>query len=290
MTDSSFEPGCGTLINSLYQNGYRGKIIIGLISNGHLLPKLIKAQSPPGLVFEFVNLRTQANVNYHKPSLLLHAFDDGTVTKAFFFDSDIICTKEWSHFLNWVDSGIAVCSDINHLWMPPSHPVRNLWKKLLAQHGYEFKDVSGYANGGFLGVSRAHIEIVRIWEELLSWLTFSNKTGWDDWSLKAGFEKYDQDLLNASLMAVECPVSFVGYEGMSFAESVGYMVHPVGPLKPWHKGYLKHLLLHGAGMPLANRQYWKYARSPLHNASPMEEKLAKIEMNLTAFLSRFMSK
>ena len=123
ITDSSFEPGCGVLVNSLLQNGFRGKIVIGLIGKGHRLPGLIRKTKCDNAVFEFVELSGHGNPHRYKPDMLLHCFKDADISSAFFFDSDIICTKDWGFYQDWICSGIAVCSDINHLWMPPNHPV-----------------------------------------------------------------------------------------------------------------------------------------------------------------------
>jgi lipopolysaccharide biosynthesis glycosyltransferase len=290
MTDCTFEPGCAALLNSLYQNGYRGQIIVGKLGSGHQLPRLIERTSLPGLSIQFVSLPDRENVNFHKPSLLLRCFQDPSVSSAFFFDSDIVCTTDWRHYKEWLFSGIAVCSDINNLWMPSDHPMRSFWKRLLVELGYEDREVTGYANGGFLGLSRSYLSFINVWQELLSWLTDREKPNWDGWTLEAGFKKYDQDLLNAALMAVDFPISFVGYEGMSFASSVGYMVHSIGSKKPWHKDYLKALIKNGNRLPLAARQYWKYVDQPIRAASKTEQVAAKIEMDVTSILSRLIAR
>lgn len=289
MTDRTFEPGCAALLNSLYQNGYRGKVIVGKLGSGHRLPRLLESTIFPGLDVQFLALADQPNVNYHKPGLLLHCFQDPSVSTAFFFDSDIVCTTDWRYYEDWVLGGLAVCSDINNLWMPPGHPMRAYWRRLLLELGYSARDITGYANGGFLGLSRDYLPFVHLWSDLINWLTSSPKAGWDSWTLHAGFKKYDQDLLNVALMAVNYPVSFVGPEGMSFAGSVGYMVHPIGSKKPWHKGYLQALLRKGFRLPISARQYWKYANHPIKAVSTTEKTMAKLEMDLTVMISRFFS-
>ena len=116
------------------------------------------------------------------------------------------------------------------------------------------------------------------------------KPGWDDWSVRAGFNRYYQDLLNAAIMAFEGPVALVGHEGMSFGSSVGYMVHPVGKIKPWNKGYIKRLLLKGSPMPLANRQYWKFARYPIKVVSKWDRAVSGLDIVVTSAFSRLIGK
>ena len=68
------------------------------------------------------------------------------------------------------------------------------------------------------------------------------------------------------------------------------MVHPVGARKPWNKGFLKDLLLHGLPLPLAARQFWKHADGPIAVTSRRERLLARVEMDVTAALSRVIAR
>lgn len=290
LSDATFEPGCAALINSLYANGFRGKVVVGLVGSGHKLPSSIRSAPLDGINVEFLNLPHRSNVNALKPLMLSHCMHQLSAQATFFFDSDIICCGSWAEFEHWADNGIAVCSDVNFLWMPENHPQRAYYRRALDELDLPCRNIVGHANGGFLGVSRQYAEIIKVWGQLLEWLDDTALGRWDDWSLNAGFAKYDQDALNAALMAVDAPVSFVGHEGMSFNRSVGYMVHPVGPRKPWNKGFLWDLIRHGRPLPLAARQFWKHVGGPIEVKTQRERLLASLEMDATAALSRVISR
>ena len=286
IADRSFEPGCATLLNSLIAGGFRGKVVVGKIGKGHQLPEILAGNPLNGIEVNFVALPDKPNVNAHKPYMISHCFDDKVVDSVFFFDSDVVCCKEWRHFEEWVNSGIAVCSDVNFLWMPPNHPQRYLYRGAIEDLNLSERKVTGYANGGFLGVRRKDSEVVEVWQQVLDWLDDRAASTSDEWNLLAGFSKYDQDALNVALMSVSAPISFVGHEGMSFGQSVGYMVHSLGSRKPWNKGYIKELILHGRGLPLTAREFWKHADGPIGLFSSREKRLARLEMDVTAALSR----
>lgn len=290
LTDATFEPGCAALLSSLHDCGFRGRVVVGLVGTGHVLPARVAEAPPTGLDIAFLSLPDRPNVNAHKPFLLGHCLQDPAVDAAFFFDADIVCCKVWRHFEDWVANGIAVCSDVNFLWMPPNHPHRAFHRRALGDLGLPCRDTVGYANGGFLGLRREHAAILDAWQRLLDWIDGGGGPQWDGWSLEAGFGKYDQDALNAALMAVEAPVAFVGPEGMSFAGSLGYMVHPIGPRKPWKRGFLRDLVLHGRPLPLAARSFWKHVDGPVRVMGRREQILARIEMDVTAALSRLIGR
>lgn len=290
IADKTFEPGCVALINSLYRCGFRGDVVIGAVGSGHRLPALIEGCPVDGVTLTFIELPAVSNVNFYKASLILKVFEISNVDQVFFFDADIVCREDWREYESWVSSGVAVCSDVNHLWMPPNHPHRAPWRRLLSELGLPARDIVGYANGGFVGVRRAQLEIVHTWQRLLSWFEQTKKCGWSDWQLRKGFPKYDQDLLNAALMASNDPISFVGHEGMSFGKSVGYMVHPVGGRKPWQRRFLRDLLVSGRPLPLSARQFWNHANGPINYMSRSDLLLARLEMDVTAVLSRLIGK
>lgn len=290
ITDHSFERGCAALINSLVHHGFRGRFVIGLAGGGHTLPERLGAGNAYGLDVSFVQLPDRSNVNFHKPHIVSHCFRDLSIESVFFFDSDIVCCRDWRHFEEWLANGISVCSDVNYLWMPSNHPKRAYYRRALSEIGMPQREIVGYANGGFIGVNRSHVEVIEAWARLIDWFEAEASQSWDEWSLKAGFWHLDQDLLNAALMAVSCPISFVGHEGMSFNQAIGYMAHPIGRRKPWNRGFLKDVIVHGRGMPLTGRQYWNNVERPIKVTSDMERNLAKIEIGVAALLSRFIAR
>lgn len=291
VTSKSFHGGTGVLINSLVRANFKGRFILGHL---HALPDWYSdAQrdlSDYGIVLEAHKLSTGTLPHYQKVSILEYAMDTCSGAKVFYIDSDIIIQEAWAFFDEWAECGVALCSDINFMNMSENHPMRSYWRRLLKVNGYEARPITGYANSGFIGIEETSRELLGVWRKLLEIKAFERGENIKKLKKEPGFITFDQDLLNAALMAVQVPVSFVGHEGMSFDGSVGYMVHPVGSRKPWNKGFLKDLIVHGRPMPLAARQYWKHVDHPIKVASNFEQALARIEMDVTAALSRLIAR
>src|SRR6056297_2463728 len=149
--DDSFAPGCVALFNSLCRSGFRGEFLVGLVGGGEKLRSVLQEQSPKGVECHFRDLPRVSNVNYYKPSLLRICCDEFDAERFFFFDSDVVCATDWDDFISWLECGVAVCSDVSHFAMPPSHPMRGTWRRLIADRGLVAREFTGYVNGGFLG-------------------------------------------------------------------------------------------------------------------------------------------
>lgn len=291
VTSQSFHRGTGALINSLVRAGFKGQFIIGHLDE---IPDwYLSAQRELANFDIFLSackLSASTLPHYQKVNILERAMDAASGASIFFIDSDIIITEDWEFFNDWVRNGVALCSDVNFLGMTENHPMRRYWRSMLESNGFGVRDISGYANSGFIGINEDHKELIKTWRALLE--IKSSERGRDKKRLdkELGFITFDQDLLNAALMAVRVPVSLVGHEGMSFNGSIGYMVHPIGSRKPWNKGFLKDLIVQGRPMPLAARQYWKHVDYPIEVASKYDRALARLEMDVTAALSRLISR
>lgn len=286
ITDKKFHVGTGVLINSLIRSGFRGKIYIAYFGSRpsweSQAKHLLKSH---GVEIEFVGIDINILPHYAKPIIIKYAMERGA-NPVFYIDSDIIVMQGWDFFLRWIDQGVALAGDVSFEFMSPNHPMRSYWRDLIAELGLQERDVVGYANSGFIGLTNEYSEIIDVWDRMIQY--YGSRRGGLDKKPKRepGFITIDQDLLNAAMMATKVPLSLVGPEGMSFRKSVGYMVHPVGTRKPWKKGYLKDLILYGKGMHFAARCHWSHVNGPLILETRLSRTLARIEMDATALLSR----
>lgn len=291
ITSKSFHRGTGALLNSLAESGYTGTILVGYTDE---LPSWTShahdALTRININIEWAQIDTNILPHYQKVEIISRTIDETPQENIFYIDSDIIVKKAWDFFEDWVKNGIALCSDINFIYMTESHPMRSYWAELLQQTGHTIRPTRGYANSGFIGLRPEQQDFIHVWRDLIN--AKAKQRGKDNSrpTKEHGFITFDQDLLNAALMATDHPISLVGHEGMSFNNSVGYMAHPVGARKPWNKGFLKDLILYGRPMPLAAREYWKHTQHPIKVATDLEQTLARIEMDVTAALSRLIAR
>lgn len=302
ITSRTFHAGTAVLINSLAKAGFKGRIIVAYVGS---LPEWSETAQVAlerfEIKVEFLKLAEDRLVFYHKASTLKHCAETFRPKKLFLIDSDIVIRKRWDFFETWVECGIAVCADINYINMQNDHPLRNYWRNLLISEGYNVYNRTGYANSGFIGLNENCFEIIDIWHHLIETKSkergMNSKTGYvfgqgfpEQGFQEHGFATFDQDLLNAAMMATNMKMSIVGHEGMSFNNVLGYMVHAIGTKKPWQRGFLWNLIRNGKGLPLTARQFWRHTDGPIEVFNPVDRKIAEIEMNITAALSRLIAR
>ena len=307
--EGHYHHGVAALTNSLYSQGYRGVIYAGY--RGELPPWSSEATEnqiihwpgartlsvAQGLQVHFLRLDTDYHLTNYKPDFMLRLWQGLAAGSdaMFYFDPDIVVTKPWLLFEEWVGCGVALCEDVNSP-VAMHHPVRTAWRKHFNPIGFtlSFKEAI-YANGGFVGVRKENCRFLEIWQGLqeamapvIGGLSRSSLTGPDP-SLFAPFGKTDQDALNAAVEAWDGTVSFVGKEGMAFNDGAYLMSHALGKQKPW---LVKPVVQSIAGRPprKADRDYWQSSIGPILSHPAGLVRRRQFAIKVATLISRFYSR
>ncbi|MEO6228732.1 MAG: hypothetical protein ABJB11_15655 [Ferruginibacter sp.] len=309
--EDHYHLGLLALTNSLYHQGYRGVIYAGY--RGELPKWSDKAENTKdccwpglkilnvaeGLKVYFMPLETENELTNYKPDFMLRLINNPDIDASgiFYFDPDIVLCAPWSFYEDWINSGIALCEDVNSP-LPINHPRRTAWRQYFSKNGIElsFKD-SMYVNGGFVGVSRKEYGFIEKWKEIqelmghqiggLTKSIFSKIPLADDVSGPfAPFSKTDQDALNAAIEAWDGCYSLVGQEGMAFKPGAPQMSHALGSPKPWQ---MKHILyaLGGRSPRRVDRDYWDVVDGPVKYFRKPFIIYQKVTMQIAIFICRF---
>lgn len=252
--EGSYHYGVAGLINSLYHNGYEGKIYVGYKSN-EILPFWVKDLTKIGdeyrildkIVIQFIPLTTKLHFTNYKPHFMLDVMSLQKESNRFYYlDPDIVIVQPWRLFEAWIQHGIAVCQDVNFR-LPSTHVSRHLWEGFSSQYGYTIKNkLDYYVNGGFVGITRENTSFIEQWKSLID---LSIKEGLTDinnsWNKTNDYSKVfgkteDQDILNLTLMITDKPISVAGPDAMGFYGGRIFMFHTIGVPKPWQLTF-KHL-------------------------------------------------
>lgn len=283
--EKTYHFGVAALVNSLYRNGFRGDFYAGYTGplphwasaarNGSGLDwaGMRTLAVAPDMRLHFLPVQTGYHLTNYKPDFMLQLWErlGGDADSMFFFDPDILVARPWRMFAEWVACGVALCEDVNSP-LPRHHPRREAWRNYYAGFGIHlsYRDAM-YANGGFIGLNRDHMEFLELWKTVqekmglrIGGLGRSMFTSADHLETAGGaffpFAKTDQDALNAAVEAYDRPVSFVCKDGMGFEEGVQLMHHALGTPKPWEWKPFSRLL---AGYPPrpADQLYWQTVAS-----------------------------
>jgi len=307
--EGNFHLGVVGLANSLHAVGFKGALIAGYRGDlptwcsplkGQRIGELdVQTFQAKALTIHFVEVQTDYHLTNYKPDfLMLAAAAFPKAKRLYYFDPDIVLTSTWDYYQAWIESGVALCADINSP-IPKSHPQRIAWRRYFAERGFElnFKD-SIYVNGGFVGLRREQMDFLQLWQVLQEVMAPSigglNKSSIG----KSGtprpvaedaidaFRKTDQDALNATVEAYTGEFSMIGQEAMAFGPGKTQMAHSQGRYKPWSKAYF-HTTLIGRPPSFAEKEYWKHVSSPIQLISPLKLKLIQFKLSLCAFIGRF---
>jgi hypothetical protein len=305
--EDHYHHGLAALTNSLFCNGFKGPIFAGYRGS---LPDWAKgAEENPnlswkgartlhvdsGLELHFLPVATEHHFTNFKPEFMLRlwegpAIDAEAIT---YFDPDITIKCKWEFFENWMAHGVALVHEITANDMPPSHPIRKEWEKVICKCNKKpFRNLNSYINAGFCGISKKNQEFLITWKEIID-------AGKQHFKLDAGqlihqrdrtylFYAPDQDSLNITAMCSEAPISELGPEGMDFIYGGWTMSHAVGLPKPWNKNFFLSLLK-GRSPSLADKAYWRNATGPLNSIGPIRVKFKRAIILATSFLGRFYS-
>lgn len=306
--------GVATLANSLYKKGFRGSIFAGY--KGKIPAWAEKAQANPDLKWpgattlqvasdlelHFLPLTTDYHLTNYKPDFMLELWD-GVAAGAegmFYFDPDITISARWSLFERWIDSGVALCEDINSP-LPKYHPKRVAWRLFYEKIGIPltFKDPV-YVNGGFTGLTLKDRSFLNTWKAVQEGMALSigglNRSAFTTGSQLAEesqgafspFNKTDQDALNAAVEAWDGNASLVNQAAMGFKSGSTVMYHSLGSPKPWMANSLKRSAS-GRAPRAVDHEYWKYADGPVQAYTKGTIKRKKLAMSFAILLGRFYS-
>lgn len=309
--EGNYHLGLAAFCNSLCVQNFRGDVYAGY--RGELPPWAKKGSTgviadwPESVTIElggeirlhFLPLETDYHFTNYKPDFMLELWKGVARDADFFYyiDPDIVVNGNWSHFEEWVDSGVILCEDVNSP-LARNHPKRVGWRKYFGRLGVSltFKEPF-YANGGFIGLHRKNIEFIETWKKLqelmadeIGGLSKSSLTGpkikkGSD-SIFAPFSKTDQDALNATVEACDIPVSMGPKALMAFDAGRSLLPHALGQPKPWDLHALTKSL---SGYPLRviDKMYWKFANGVIKSQPTFKVLRKQFVIRLSVLISRF---
>lgn len=292
--ENHYEIGVGTLINSLVNHNFTGRIAVGYRGN---LPGWLSQIRGDGYSY-FINetielifypLKTDYHLAYYKPFFMVELFEEYPgCEQVFYFDPDICNKCSWSFYEKWVDLGLAVCLDNCYGTLPARHPWRHEWLELGKKLNYEQKQTSNfYFNSGFVGVRRSDLSSLQLWKELTIALEHS---GYDISGMKkVGRENSiitDQDIFNAAIMFSDVPCSPIGTDGMDFSGGGFLMSHAVGSVKPWKKQFVYDVLATGNIPSMAETEFFNHLTHPINLYDPITRLTKKLDLKLAKMLGR----
>ncbi|GEO09127.1 hypothetical protein [Segetibacter aerophilus] len=295
--------GVAALVNSLYNNNYRGAVYVGY--KGELPPWCSDRKKNTELSWEdastlkvaedlkihFLPIKSTYHLAFYKPTFLIELFN-GIASHAnaiAYFDPDIVIKCKWIAFETWMTHGVSLVQE--NPSFPATHPLRGEWKKVIDKINFRTtRDVTGYFNSGFCGVNKENIEFLTIWARVIEiakdHFNLKPTKGFQTKDRTYLFYNADQDALNTAAMCCVSPLSEVGPEGMDFVPGGFIMSHAIGRVKPWNKKFI-YSAFKAIGPTQADRGYWQNSNSPirLYSDSYIKRKFFKISM--AALISRF---
>ncbi len=293
LAERSYFHGAAALSNSLVRNGFTGHIVVGYRGalprwSGPVQPAVGLPQAiTPGADIQFVEWLGDWHLSNQKPHFLLHVA--GALYPEFaslwYFDCDIVIKTAWEHFARWTRDAMVLVLDLAETFMPDNHIFRREWQALATAAGLGHRAVSGYFNGGCLGLPSGEVEFLRIWARLMQGLA---DLGYDMSALKSltgrpEFAKMDQDVMNAAVMAADTPFNVLGIEAMDAFPSANIMSHAMVFSKPWQRDYIHDGLL-GYQPDPAHLAYWTYADGPIRSFTPAEWRRKRAILKLTRLM------
>jgi hypothetical protein len=299
--DGDYHYGAGVLINSLYQQGYRGTVWAGYrgalppwakpLTQGDGYWEYMPAE---GCSVRLVEIKTDMHPSLYRPTFMEQIWDrfGQDWESLFFFDPDIVNKCRWDFYEWWVSQGIALCGDP---WyhVPFNHPKRLAWKKFAEDQGFPCqRHLDHHYNGGFIGIPLQSKPMLSLWKKLIAIAAKLGYLDLQDIYAEATNNTYpyfphDQTALNLTLMLISDPLSTVGPDGMDFAPCGTLMSHATVPhVKPWRKRLIFSAL---QGMPptLTDKLFWQNTQTPIPVYSPSTVRWKQLIVTTAAAIGRF---
>lgn len=290
--EKHYHLGVASLINSLHHSnfiglvhiGYRGELPYWTSQLEQISPENFKLSENISISFEKVNI--DMHFTYYKPKFMRKTLENfPEATNIYYFDPDIVVKAPWKFINTWTNNGISLCVDLCYPYVHHNHPWRDAWRKLSGSSAFNKFDY--YVNAGYVGIKSSETEFLDRWIDLIDKFKLS---GGDLLSYNQdGFNSFkgDQDLLNGVItISPDIEFSIIGTEGMGFTNPGYLMSHAVSDVKPWKKNYLKFLVSRGKRPDFSDKDYMKFANSPISVYSYPNFKIRKINMKLASIFGR----
>jgi len=311
--EGSYHYGVAVLINSSYNNGFRGNFFVGYkgalpswANQGTLVnlgnwngATVLKVKE--GLSVYFLPLNTKKHLTNYKPDFMLDLFMNASTKSEilFYLDPDIVVNAPVGYLENWTTCGVAVAEDLNSP-LQELHPRRVSWRKYFKDYNIDLRFKNPiYVNGGFIGITRHQIEYLQIWKDIQEKMSaaiggldksiFSEKPKAQFYGDFDPFSKTDQDAMNAAVEVYNGNISFAGKEAMGFENGLITIPHALGAAKPWSISPFR-LFFKGIKPRMVDKLFWNQASGPLQPFTGKKIKIMKFQLLIWSFLVRFYSK
>lgn len=302
--EDHFHKGVPALINSLYNNGFRGDYFMGFrgdlpewtsraIVNSDLNwtgAKTLKYTED--LKVHFLPVVTNYHLAHYKPDFMLSLLN-GPAKNAealVYFDSDIINLCNWKFYEKWMSYGVAMVHEIVSNDMPENHPTRMQWREVIKRINKEPKrNISSYINCGFCGVSRKNIEFLKVWKQIIDAAIFEynmDEATFIGYDRTGPFYSIDQDAFNIAAMCCESNISEMGPEAMDFVGAGWTMSHATGWPKPWNNKFILSALK-GNPPSRPHKHYWNNIEHPVRINSKLKIRYKKAAIIIATIIGRF---
>jgi hypothetical protein len=290
--------GLAALANSLVRAGFKGNIVVGYrdgrpawLETLEKDPQCDAYLVTPEVHLQFVEIPGRWHLANYKGHLMHQIFREivPDAELVYFFDTDIFIDRSWETLAAWARHGVVVVLDMADTYMSPHHVYRRAWRALAERANCDCRDFTGYVNSGCVGINRRYAEFAETWGLLMEQL---EKDGADmqkmkNWTGPLEFSRMDQDVLNATIMATNTPISLLGFEAMGLFPWAGeVMPHAMHHRKPWARNYIFDAL---RGFPpnRTYRNYWNFVDGPIRPFGEFELKRKKMAVAIARLIGRF---
>ena len=241
----------------------------------------------PGADIQFLEVSGGWHLSNVKPHFLLRVLAELHAAPAslWYFDVDIVLKTGWDAFARWSEAGMVLVLDMAETFMPANHAFRREWRALGQRAGLGYREVTGYFNGGCVGLADGQPGFLQAWMTLLDTYAADgadmsrmvNRSG------KPEYAKMDQDLLNAAVMATDTPFCVLGVEAMDAFPSASIMSHAMVFAKPWVRNYIRDAII-GFQPDPAHKAFWFYADQPIQAFTRAEWRRKMLILRVTKLL------
>jgi hypothetical protein len=302
LAEQSYFHGVAALTNSLVQQGFRGRVMVGY--RGHLpnwATELLADGAPfatvaPDVTMHFVVIDPAppgiiARSPWGLSNMKAHFLQQVATTHCpnldvlYYFDVDIVIVCHWDHFRRWAEHGLVAVQDMAEPAMSAHHAYRHEWRAFAARAGFGCREISGYYNSGCLGVSRENVPLLDVWARLQEQFAAEggNMTRITAIGERPEYARMDQDLMNIALMVSPAPLAVLGREAMGCFPMTSIMLHAMVFQKPWIRRYVRDAL---KGFPpdLAHLGFWRHTNGPLHSFTARERRQKRAQLRLAKWI------
>jgi hypothetical protein len=306
--EGHYHYGVAVLANSLYRNGFSGKIFAGYRG---ALPDWAAAAQPassPGWhgarvlalgsdrELHFLPLETTAHITNYKSEFMLRLVADSPDDALLYLDPDICLDVSFQFIRDWMSCGVALCEDQSSP-LYENHPRRVGWRRHFAEFGCRlgFK-TAAYVNAGCVGVSPAQFQLLENWHRLIACMgtvigglggaKVVGGTALFEKGFASCFDNTDQDALNSAIEMTEgIELSILPKTAMAFEPGAWVIPHSIGIPKPWGRHYLADAIV-GRTPTTADKVFWKYADGPIQTIADGHRRRQQVALRAGSAVGR----